>query len=390
MAAPSYTYTLTNGTTADADQVQQNFNDILNGVTDSTKDLSINALTCAGAATLNGNVTLGNGSADDITVTGSLASTIPIKTTASYNIGSSSLGLAGIYFGANSQTVRIIGSGSMAATWTLTLPTNVGTAGQFLKEGGSGVTAWQWPNGTTSAKTADYTVTDTDGIEVILMTTGGTDRTVTLPTAADNTYRKIKVVKVDNGSGKVTIDGEGAETINGATTVKIPGYEAGQWCYIEVTCDGSGWYITDIKDETEWISWTPSTTWNNGNTTWTGYYKRVKDDIICNVNGVQAGAPSAAALAVTLPNSWTIATGKIPGTPANNTTLGTIHVFDSGTQDYTGFVQYNTTTAVSLVIGKCDGTYFYGATVTNLVPMTFTTNDEVDAFFRVPITEFAL
>ncbi len=67
MAAPSYTYTLTNGTTADASQVQQNFTDIRNGVTDSTKDLSISALTCAGSVTFNGNVTLGNASGDDIT-----------------------------------------------------------------------------------------------------------------------------------------------------------------------------------------------------------------------------------------------------------------------------------------------------------------------------------
>jgi hypothetical protein len=48
----------------------QNFNDILNGVSDGSKDLSINALTVAGTATLNGNIILGNNSADTITVTG--------------------------------------------------------------------------------------------------------------------------------------------------------------------------------------------------------------------------------------------------------------------------------------------------------------------------------
>ena len=81
MAAPSLTYTLTNGTTADASQVQQNFSDLLNGITDGTKDLSISALTCAGTATLNGHVNLGNSSADDLSITASLASTLPIKTT---------------------------------------------------------------------------------------------------------------------------------------------------------------------------------------------------------------------------------------------------------------------------------------------------------------------
>jgi len=142
MPAPSYTYTLTNGTTADASQVQQNFTDILNGVSDGTKDLSISALTVAGTATLNGNVNLGNASGDDLTITASLASTIPIKTTASYDIGSSTLGLRALYFGANSQTVNIKGSSSMSATWTLTLPVSAGTANYLLTTNGSGVTSW--------------------------------------------------------------------------------------------------------------------------------------------------------------------------------------------------------------------------------------------------------
>jgi hypothetical protein len=122
MAAPSYTYTLTNGTTADADQVMQNFNDILNGVSDGTKDLSVSALTVAGTATLNGAVTLGNAAGDDITFTGSMASSLPIKTTNSYDIGSSTLGLRALYFGANSQTINIIANASLGGDYTITLP----------------------------------------------------------------------------------------------------------------------------------------------------------------------------------------------------------------------------------------------------------------------------
>lgn len=68
MAIPSYSYTLTNNTTADATQVQQNFTDILNGVTDSTKDILVNNLTVAGTATFNGNMIFGNSSVDTVTV----------------------------------------------------------------------------------------------------------------------------------------------------------------------------------------------------------------------------------------------------------------------------------------------------------------------------------
>lgn len=54
MAAITVTYTFSNGTTADATQVNTNFTDILNGLSDGTKDISIGALTVATTATLTG------------------------------------------------------------------------------------------------------------------------------------------------------------------------------------------------------------------------------------------------------------------------------------------------------------------------------------------------
>lgn len=142
IAFPSVTYTFSNGTASDASQVNQCFTDIINALSDGTKDISVNAGTFAGNVSISGNTTLGNASSDDVTVTGSLASSIPIKTTNSYDIGSSSLGLRALYFGANSQTVNIKGSASMSATWTLTLPVNAGSAGNALRTDGAGVTRW--------------------------------------------------------------------------------------------------------------------------------------------------------------------------------------------------------------------------------------------------------
>lgn len=162
MPAPSVTYSFSNGTVADATQVNQNFTDLINGISDGTKDLSISALTVAGNFSATGSTnTIGNASSDDFVLTASLASTINIKTTATYNIGSATLGLAGIYFGANSQTVRIIGSGSMSATWTLTLPVSAGTANYIMITDGSGVSSWSnWTNSawraTTSALGTNY------------------------------------------------------------------------------------------------------------------------------------------------------------------------------------------------------------------------------------------
>ncbi len=142
MAAIAVTYTFSNSTTADATQVNQNFTDIIAGLSDGTKDISVNAGVFAGNVSISGNTTIGNASSDDLTVTASLASTIPIKTTNAFDIGSTTLGLRALYFGANSQTVNIKGSSSMSATWTLTLPTTAGTSGQYLQTNGSGVGSW--------------------------------------------------------------------------------------------------------------------------------------------------------------------------------------------------------------------------------------------------------
>lgn len=96
--------------------------------------------------------------------------------------------------------------------------------------------------GGSSAKSADYTVLDDDGISAILMTTGASDRTVTLPTAADNSGRELTIKKVDSGSGIVIIDGESAETIDGQLTLEV----RQQYDSVRLACDGSNWHILEF------------------------------------------------------------------------------------------------------------------------------------------------
>jgi hypothetical protein len=86
----------------------------------------------------------------------------------------------------------------------------------------------------------NYTVLDTDGYDSILVTTGSVDRTITLPTAADNTSRVIKTIKADAGTGKVIVDGEGSETINGTATFVL----VSQYNYVELLCTGTEWIVT--------------------------------------------------------------------------------------------------------------------------------------------------
>jgi len=124
MANISVTYTFVNGTTASATEVNTNFTDIINGTSNGTKDFSISALTVAGVATLNGNINLGNASGDDLSITASLASSLAIKTTFSYDVGSATIGLKSIYFGSNdsaAKSTRVI-AGVVGSSNTLTLP----------------------------------------------------------------------------------------------------------------------------------------------------------------------------------------------------------------------------------------------------------------------------
>lgn len=143
MAFISITNTFTNGTSADATQVNTNFTDIVNGLSDGTKSINMDQGTFAGACTFNGNVTLGNGTGDDITITGSIAATVALKTNNSFDIGGASIGLAGVYLGApSSRTTRITANQSLSGSNTLVLPNGGGSNNQVLQTDGSGNLRW--------------------------------------------------------------------------------------------------------------------------------------------------------------------------------------------------------------------------------------------------------
>lgn len=110
-----------------------------------------------------------------------------------------------------------------------------GTQGQRLVSQGAAAPIWSFSG--RAAKSADYTVLDGDGFDAIDVTTSTSTITITLPTAADNTGRVITVRKVDSASGKVTVDGEGSETVSGDPSVDL----ALKWDAVTLMCDGTGW-----------------------------------------------------------------------------------------------------------------------------------------------------
>lgn len=77
----------------------------------------------------------------------------------------------------------------------------------------------------------NYTVTDTDGYSTFILSgTLTANRTVTQPTLAANQQRVLRYIDIStHGAFKWIIDGEGAETINGFTTIESM-YD-GEWSY---------------------------------------------------------------------------------------------------------------------------------------------------------------
>ena len=90
------------------------------------------------------------------------------------------------------------------------------------------------------AKSADYTVLSTDP-NVCLVTTAGTNRTMTLPAASAVAGQIIRFIKVDDGAGKLIMARAGSDTmgINGTTTMEL-------WYkdnYVDLMSDGSSRWI---------------------------------------------------------------------------------------------------------------------------------------------------
>jgi hypothetical protein len=90
----------------------------------------------------------------------------------------------------------------------------------------------------TTSVTSAYTATSGDYTILCNATSGAF--TVTLPLAKPNTYKVYIIKKTDVSANAVTIDGNGAETIDGATTQSL----SSQYATKTLHCDGTEWHIT--------------------------------------------------------------------------------------------------------------------------------------------------
>lgn len=130
--------------------------------------------------------------------------------------------------------------------------------------------AWSQVGGTTGVPAVfdvyttavDYTVLDNDGYATILVSDSSPTKTITLPTAADNADRRLVIKNTSTDQGKVTVDGEGAETIDGYTTIDLDFKGA----YIEIHCDGTSWNIINTNLTSRWKEYSLTVTGSNWTT----------------------------------------------------------------------------------------------------------------------------
>ncbi len=213
MAFISVTYTFSNGTIADAGQVNQCFTDIINGTSDGTKSFNISALTCAGTLTANGNVVLGASSSNTLTFNGSIGSTVPVSTNSTYDIGAATTGLRSVYIGGTSTfTTRILGAATVSYTYTL--PTTAGTVGQFQATDGTGVQSYRYVNKPTAVQTGTYAATNDESV-ILVDPNSIASFTVTLPTAVGVNGKTYTIKQTSSGTNVVTIATTSSQTIDG-------------------------------------------------------------------------------------------------------------------------------------------------------------------------------
>jgi len=134
--------------------------------------------------------------------------------------------------------INIAAAGDITFNGSYTFPTGDGIASQVMTTDGSGNLDFQNYVGGFQTKTdEDYTILQTDG--AVMVSTGASDRTMTLPSAGTSDGKIIIIKKIDSGAGKVIVDGNGAQTIDGSTTVNI----TMQYDSITIISNGANWFI---------------------------------------------------------------------------------------------------------------------------------------------------
>lgn len=128
-------------------------------------------------------------------------------------------------------------------------------------------------------------------------------------------------------------------------------------------------------------AFTPTGSWTT-NTTYTGYYNRVGDEMYLQTRIALSGAPSSGTLYINLPNGLQIDSNKIQ--LSNSQTIGYGSTFNAGTNVYEVITTTNPSNAGQLY-PQVKNTITTQSSITPSVPGTYQSGDYIDFFAQVPI-----
>lgn len=190
MAAISVTYTFSNSTVADADQVNQNFTDVINGTSDGTKDLTVNDISGNDiTATSNFIAAAGTAALPSVTTNGDPNTGMWFSTADTINFSTAGTERLEIDGTSIDATVPILGTTiTMSGTATFNGAVNLGDgAADIITNNGSLAGDWI-PNvdssidlGSTSFRFAEAWVDTVTGTTVTMTNLGGTLTTAAQP-----------------------------------------------------------------------------------------------------------------------------------------------------------------------------------------------------------------
>jgi hypothetical protein len=228
----------------------------------------------------------------------------------------------------------------------------------------------------TSIAVGDSPYTALSTTDTLLVDASGGAVTVNLYSGTGQDGRKLKVIKTDSSTNAVTLDGSGGETIGGKTTTTLNTQRE----EIEIQTSSSTWKVLNRNCNTEWTAFTPTGAWTTF-ATYTGFWRRVNENIEIAYHMQMSGAADAATLTFNIPSFVTIDTAKLVGT---SSTVGVGNGFDSGAYVYsfTGRYGHSGNTITVQETGSAGGN-FGSVNATN--PHTWSNNDWAQLLVSLPV-----
>ena len=262
--------------------------------------------------------------------------------------------------GARGEILMVDGSeGTVGHVWT---STDVNGRGNWAAPG------LQTINSTSSTTT--IAITD----DVIFADATTASYTINLPTAVGNSGKVYEFRRTDTDwSNTVTIDPNAAETIGGSATTTLD--TDGET--LKVVSDGSNWLIIGRETTSTWRSFTPTGTWTT-NTTYSGFKRRVGQQMEVQIRITLAGAPNATTLTVNVPDSLSMDSALMLS--GNNITKdGGANFRDNSTATaYKGYVwARETTNAITPRFFDDTGLRETSTGVTQTLPFTWASGDVI-------------